>query len=85
MSVIAWLILGLIAGFIANKLSDGSGEGILIDIVIGIIGAVVGGCLFSEFGAVGVTKLNLYSVPIAAIGSIVALAIYHALVGRRTI
>lgn len=85
MSIIAWLILGAIAGFIASKIANRQGEGILTDIVIGIIGAVVGGCLFNEFGAVGVTELNLYSVLLAAISAIVVLFVYHGLAGRRVL
>lgn len=82
MSIIAWLILGLIAGFIASKIVNKSGEGFLLDIVLGIIGAVVGGFLFSFFGATPVTGLNIYSIIVAVVGSIVVLWIYHAVVRR---
>ena len=84
MSIIAWLVLGLIAGFIASKIVNKSGEGVILDIVLGIVGAFVGGFLFTFFGAAPVTGLNLYSVIVAVIGSIVVLAIYHAIAGRRT-
>jgi uncharacterized membrane protein YeaQ/YmgE (transglycosylase-associated protein family) len=83
MSIIAWLILGLIAGFIGSKIVNKSGEGLVLDIVLGIVGAVVGGFLFSFFGASPVTGLNIYSLIVAVIGSIVVLWIYHAIVGRR--
>jgi len=84
MSIIAWLILGLIAGFIASRIVNKAGEGLILDIVLGIIGAVVGGFLFTQFGAAGVTGLNLYSLLVAIIGAIVVLVIYHAIV-RRTV
>lgn len=83
MSFLAWLILGLIAGFIGSKIVNKRGEGVLLDIILGIIGAVVGGWVFSLFGASGVTGLNLYSMIVAIIGSIVVLVIYHALFRRR--
>ncbi len=83
MSIIGWLILGLIAGFIGSKIVNRRGEGILLDIVLGIIGAVVGGYLFSLFGAQGITGLNLYSMIVAIIGSVVVLVVYHAVMGRR--
>jgi uncharacterized membrane protein YeaQ/YmgE (transglycosylase-associated protein family) len=83
MSIIAWLILGLIAGFIGSKIVNKAGEGLVLDIVLGIVGAVVGGFLFSFFGASPVTGLNIYSLIVAVIGSIVVLWIYHAIVGRR--
>ncbi len=85
MSILAWLILGLIAGFIASKIVNKTGEGVIVDIVLGIVGAFVGGFLFTFFGAAPVTGLNIYSLVVAVIGSIVVLFIYHAIAGRRTI
>lgn len=77
MSILAWIILGLIAGFIGSKIVNRSGEGVMLDIVLGIIGAVVGGFLFNQFGAEGVSGLNLYSLVVAVIGAIVVLILYH--------
>ncbi|MGD0108163.1 MAG: GlsB/YeaQ/YmgE family stress response membrane protein [Rhodopila sp.] len=85
MSIIAWLVLGLIAGFIASKMVNKTGEGVILDIVLGIVGAFVGGFLFSFVGAAPITGFNIYSIIVAIIGSIVVLAIYHAVAGRRTI
>jgi uncharacterized membrane protein YeaQ/YmgE (transglycosylase-associated protein family) len=83
MSFLAWIILGLIAGFIGSKLVNSRGEGLVLDIVLGIVGAFVGGWLFTSFGRVGVTGLNLYSMVVAVIGAVVVLVIYHALSRRR--
>ncbi len=79
MSVIAWLILGLIAGFIGSKIVNKSGDGLVRDILLGIVGALVGGYLFRTFGSHGVTGLNIYSLFVAVIGSVVVLVVYHAL------
>ena len=84
MSFLAWIILGLVAGFIGSKLVNKTGEGIVLDIILGIVGAVLGGYLFTLFGAHGVTGLNLYSLFVAVVGSVVFLVVYHAIVGRRT-
>jgi uncharacterized membrane protein YeaQ/YmgE (transglycosylase-associated protein family) len=84
-SIIGWILLGLIAGFIASKVVNKTGEGVILDIVLGIVGAVVGGFLFNQFGAAGVTGFNLYSMVVAVIGAIVVLLIYHAISGRRSI
>ena len=81
MSILAWIVLGLIAGFIGSKLVNKTGEGVLLDIVLGIVGAIVGGYVFSMFGAHGVTGLNIYSLIVAVIGSVVVLVIYHAIRG----
>ena len=85
MSIIGWLVLGLIAGFIASKVVNKTGEGLILDIVLGIVGAVVGGFLFTQFGATGVTGFNLYSMFVAVIGAVVVLVLYHAVIGRRSV
>lgn len=78
MSIIAWLVLGLISGFIGSKIVNKRGEGVLVDIVVGVLGAFVGGFLFNLIGASGVTGLNLWSIVVAGVGSIVLLLIFHA-------
>jgi len=83
MGIIAWIILGAVAGFIASKIVNKAGEGFLMDIVLGIVGAVVGGFIFRQFGAAGVTGFNLYSLLVAVVGAIVFLIIYHAI--RRAV
>ena len=84
MGIISWVILGLIAGFIGSKIVNKSGAGAMTDIILGIVGAVVGGLVFSFFGATGVTGLNLWSLIVAAIGSVIVLWIYHRVSGQRS-
>ena len=79
MSYLAWIVLGLIAGFIGSKIVNKRGEGLVLDIILGIVGAIVGGWLFSMFGAHGVTGLNLYSLAVSVVGTIVVLVVYHAI------
>jgi uncharacterized membrane protein YeaQ/YmgE (transglycosylase-associated protein family) len=83
MSFVAWIILGLLAGFIGSKIVNKSGEGLFLDIILGIVGAIIGGWLFRSFGAQGVTGLNIYSLFVAVIGSVVFLLVYHAIFRRR--
>ena len=83
MSIFGWIILGLIAGFIGSKIVNSQGQGFWLNIALGIIGALVGGFLFSLFGSEGVTGLNIWSMIVAIVGSIVVLLIYNALVGHR--
>lgn len=82
MSFVAWIVLGLIAGFIGSKVVNNTGEGLIGDILLGILGAVAGGWLFSSLGQPGVTGVNLYSIVVAVIGSIVLLMAYHLLFRR---
>jgi uncharacterized membrane protein YeaQ/YmgE (transglycosylase-associated protein family) len=84
MSVLGWLILGLIAGFIGSKIVNRGGQGFFLDIALGIVGAIVGGLIFSAFGAEGITGLNIYSMIVAVLGSIVVLVAYHAIAGSRS-
>jgi uncharacterized membrane protein YeaQ/YmgE (transglycosylase-associated protein family) len=83
MSFLAWIVLGLLAGFIGSKIVNRRGEGIVLDVLLGVVGAVIGGWLFHSFGAAGVSGLNLYSLFVAVLGSVVLLVVYHALRGRR--
>ena len=85
MSVIGWIVLGLIAGFIASKIVNKEGEGLILDIVLGVVGAIVGGFLFNQFGAAGVTGFNIYSMFVAVIGAVVVLVVYHLITGRRAV
>lgn len=81
MNVFAWIILGLISGFIGSKIVNKKGSGFFFDVILGIIGAVVGGWVFHHFGGHGVTGLNLYSLGVAVVGSIVVLGAFHILRG----
>ena len=83
MSIIGWIVLGLISGFIASKLVNRTGEGFVLDVVLGIVGAIVGGFIFTQFGGVGITGFNFYSMFVAVIGAVIVLILYHALFNRR--
>ena len=85
MSGRAWIVLGLIAGFFASKLVNKTGEDIVLDLGLGIVGAVVGGFVFNQLGATGVTGFNLYSMLVAVIGAVLVLVIYHLVTGRRAV
>jgi uncharacterized membrane protein YeaQ/YmgE (transglycosylase-associated protein family) len=80
MGIIAWIILGLTAGFIGSKIVNEQCEGLMLDLVLGVIGAMVGGFVFTLIGVAGVTGLNLYTLFVAVIDSVVVLLIYHAIV-----
>jgi uncharacterized membrane protein YeaQ/YmgE (transglycosylase-associated protein family) len=57
----------------SSKIVNKKGEGLIRDIILGVVGAIVGGWVFSVFGASDVTGLNLYSLVVAVVGSIVVL------------
>jgi uncharacterized membrane protein YeaQ/YmgE (transglycosylase-associated protein family) len=87
MSIIGWIVLGLIAGAIAKAIMPGNDPGgILITMLLGVVGAVLGGFVGSAIFGVGLE--NFWSIQtwlVAIIGSIVVLAIYRAVAGRRAV
>lgn len=48
-----------------------------MDIILGIVGAVVGGGIMRFFGLSGVSGVNLYSVVVSVMGSMVVLWVFH--------
>lgn len=83
MGWLAWLIVGAVAGWLASIVMKTSGrQGLMTDIVVGIIGAFIGGFLFNQFGAAGVTGFNFWSVFVAFTGAVVLLVVLRLLSGR---
>jgi uncharacterized membrane protein YeaQ/YmgE (transglycosylase-associated protein family) len=56
-------------------------QGIVGNIIVGIIGGFIGGFIMSLIGGEGVNGFNLYSLGVALLGAIIALAIWRALRG----
>ena len=84
MGIIAWIVFGLLAGWVAKMLVPGRDpQGCIITMVIGVLGAVIGGFIGSWLGFGAVTGFNLKSFLIAVVGSILLLALYQLLRGRR--
>ena len=78
MGILAWIILGLIAGALAKLIHPGPDPGGWIaSLIIGIVGALVGGFVFGLFGISGASGVNLWSIVVATVGAIIALAIYR--------
>ncbi len=78
MNILGWIILGGLAGWIASLLMH-ERQGCLANIIVGILGGVIGGLLFSLIGGVGVTGLNLWSLFVAVMGSIIFIVILRYL------
>jgi uncharacterized membrane protein YeaQ/YmgE (transglycosylase-associated protein family) len=83
MTLLAWIVVGLIAGWLASLIT-GTGESLLVDLVVGVLGAIVGGVIFNAFGASGATGINLYSILVAVVGSVLLLGAMRAVQGSRT-
>jgi uncharacterized membrane protein YeaQ/YmgE (transglycosylase-associated protein family) len=86
MGIIGWIVLGLIAGLIAKAIMPGDDPGgVFVTIVIGIVGALIGGFLANALGRGDVNKefFDLATWVSAIAGSLILLAIYRAVAGRR--
>lgn len=85
MGILSWIIVGLIAGWLAGQLMRGSGFGVLGDIIIGIVGALLGGFLATALFNVTdpVNGINISSILVAFLGSVILVAILRLLRGAR--
>ena len=85
MGILSWIVVGLIAGWLAGELMRGSGFGLLGDIIVGIVGALLGGFLATALFHVAapLTGINITTIVIAFLGSVLLLAILRALRGAR--
>jgi uncharacterized membrane protein YeaQ/YmgE (transglycosylase-associated protein family) len=83
MGILAWFVLGLIAGVLAKWVVPGPDPwGIIVTIVIGIVGALLGGFIGQLLGFGGVSGINLASIILAVIGSVILLFIYREVASR---
>ena len=82
--ILAWIVVGLVAGILAKIAMPGPDPGgVILTIVIGIAGALIGGFVVENFlGGPGVSGVNLSSILVATLGSIVLLVVYR-LITRR--
>ena len=86
MGIIAWIVLGLLAGIIAKAIMPGDDPGgIIVTAIIGIVGALLGGFLAQQLFNVDANEgfFNLSTWLSAIIGSLILLAIYRVVVGRK--
>ncbi|MCA1673049.1 MAG: GlsB/YeaQ/YmgE family stress response membrane protein [Actinobacteria bacterium] len=87
MGIIGWIVLGLIAGAIAKAIMPGDDPGgIFLTMLLGVVGALLGGFLGSAIFGVGLSEFwSIQTWLIAIIGSVIVLAIYRAIAGRRAV
>jgi uncharacterized membrane protein YeaQ/YmgE (transglycosylase-associated protein family) len=79
---IGWIIFGLIVGIVGKFLMPGRDPGgFIVTIVLGIAGALLGGFVGRALGFYQEGEPAGFIM--AVIGSIILLAIYRAVIGRR--
>jgi len=86
MSILAWIVVGLVSGWLAKMVVPGREPGgFLATTAIGIVGAMLGGWIWNlMFNRAGATGIDIGSIFVAFIGSVVLLLIYHAVVNNRS-
>jgi uncharacterized membrane protein YeaQ/YmgE (transglycosylase-associated protein family) len=87
MSILGYIVLGLIIGALAKLVMPGRDPGgIIVTMVIGIVGAILGGLLGNLLFGVGLTGFfSLKTWLLALVGSVIVLAVYRVLSGRRAL
>jgi len=85
MSVLSWIVVGLIAGWLAGRVMRTGGYGLVGDIIVGVVGGLLGGWLATSVLKIGaeVNGINLESILVAFLGSVVLLILLRLLGGGR--
>jgi uncharacterized membrane protein YeaQ/YmgE (transglycosylase-associated protein family) len=73
MGVLTWIVVGIIGGWLGRLVVKGGPGGVLGDLAIGVVGGLIGGWIFSWFGHLGVTGINIPSIIVAFVGSVILL------------
>ena len=92
LDILAWVFFGLLAGVIAKAILPGRDPGgVIVTILIGIVGSLIGG--FIGRAVMGYGRIDdtgdlsrpgfLMSLALAVLGSLVLLAGYRLVKGRR--
>ena len=79
--LLIWIVVGAVAGLLASLVMRTSPPyGLVGDMLIGIAGGLLGGLLFNLMGmGAEVTGINLVSILVAFIGSVIILALVRVM------
>lgn len=78
MGILGWIIIGALAGWIASMITGNDHKmGAGLNILVGVIGSFIGGFIMNVIGNKGVTGLDIWSLVVATIGSVVLLLIVN--------
>jgi uncharacterized membrane protein YeaQ/YmgE (transglycosylase-associated protein family) len=83
--ILGWIVLGLIAGSLAKLIMPGRDPGgFILTTLLGIVGALVGGFVGKLIFQTDLgTFFELRTWLLAILGSIIVLAVYRVVTGRR--
>ena len=79
-----WIIVGLLGGIIGKLLHPGDdGNGLFKTIILGVLGGLLGNFVAEKALGFGLTGIDLRSIGIAAVGSLVVLFIRRAMQKKK--
>jgi len=85
MSILLWILFGLVIGIIAKLLMPGRDPGgFIITILLGVAGSFLGGLVGRALGLYQPGQRTAGWI-LSIVGAVVILAIYRAIVRRRTV
>jgi uncharacterized membrane protein YeaQ/YmgE (transglycosylase-associated protein family) len=83
MGLASWIVLGFLAGLVGGWVTGArQARGCLPRILVGVLGALIGGALARAAGIGTVSGVNLGSIGIAALGSVLLLLVLEAIERR---
>ena len=83
MGLASWIVLGFLAGLVGGMVTGArQARGCVPRIVVGVLGALIGGALARAAGIGTVSGVNLGSIAIAALGSVLLLFVLEAIERR---
>jgi uncharacterized membrane protein YeaQ/YmgE (transglycosylase-associated protein family) len=83
MGLLSWIVLGFVAGLLGGMVTGArQARGCLPRVVVGVLGALIGGALARAADIGSVSGVNLGSIAIAALGSVLLLLVLEAIERR---
>jgi len=83
MGLLSWIVLGFLAGLVGGMVTGArQARGCLRRIVVGVLGALIGGALARAADIGTISGVNLGSIAIAALGSVLLLLVLEAIERR---
>ena len=77
LALLCWLAVGFVAGMVATKLVNLQGDDPRLGFIVGAVAAALGGFVFRLSAHSDYTGPGFWSLMIAAIAAVGALAIWH--------
>lgn len=85
MNIVIYLVAAAVIGWLASLIMRNHGGGLLINIIVAVLGAFLAGWFISPLLGIGTINdaINLSTMLVTLLGSVVLLAIVRLLQGRR--